>query len=138
MTESQKLRKTQKTNLEVMNALSASGGVIADAAKILKLSSSTSLRERIKHDDELSAHLEKCREDLDDVARDNVRSAIHEKDMATTRWYLASHDPNFQTTIHTKISGSLTIQYDLKVLSLDELKLLESLLEKAASVPSGN
>jgi hypothetical protein len=129
------MTRKQKTQAEVIEALKKSGGIISDAAKLLELSSSTSLRERIKNDQNLTDAMNEIREDTKDLAEGNIISALKSGDKDVSKWYLASlaKDRGFGNKL--EVEGRLQLQppVDLTNLSLEELKQLEAIGKKVSS-----
>jgi len=124
----------QHTQAEVTEALKASGGIISDAAKLLEVSSASSLRKRIKDTPALCAALDEIRENTKDLAEGVILDALKARDKDVAKWYLASlaRDRGFGNKV--EVEGRIAIQpsVDLSGLSLEELKQLEEIGKKVS------
>ena len=124
--------KMQVTQEQVAKALRETGGIISEAAKVLGLASSTSLRTRIKNNKTLSALLDEIREDTKDLAEGNILKAMKDGDKTVSQWYLNSLGRDRGYGNKVEIDGKVRVEkeVDLSGLSLEELKQLEEIAKK--------
>jgi Bacterial regulatory protein, Fis family len=124
----------------IMEALRKSGGIIAAAARMLKVSRTT-LYNWISDDPKLQACRDECREEMLDVAEENLFTAVKDGDKESVRFILRTLGRSRgysdrvtvagETNAPLHVNQTMTHAVDLSGLATAELRELERILVKA-------
>lgn len=124
----------------MIQALRQTGGIISEAAKVLGVKNSKSLRRRVKDTPALSDVLDEIREETKDLAEGSIITALKNGDKDIAKWYLASQgrDRGYGNKSEVELKGNLTVERrDLSKLSNEELRTLEETLKKLEPADAG-
>jgi hypothetical protein len=124
---------------QIIQALTETGGVVTEAAKMLGLASVPSLRIRMAKNKALQDALTEIREQTKDLAEGNIISAIKSGDKETSKWYLASQGRDRGYGNKVEVEGKIAIQPappDLSKLSMEQLKQLEEIAKAVTGNPA--
>lgn len=102
-------------------AIRASGGLIANAAKVLGVKKAT-FYQLISKYPQLQAAVSKSRLYMSEVAVDNVVEAVMSGDLATSRFWLSRCAPGWEPRTIVEGNFSVKADVDLAKLSDDELE----------------
>ena len=127
-----------RTDEEVIIALHETGGNVTETAKMLGLKAVKALRQRINDDPSLKAELVEAREQLKDIAENNLAKAIRSRKMGTnlepSKWFLTKQakDRGYGDVVHTvNLNANLNAEYDFSQIPLEERKKLLDQLRSA-------
>ena len=121
---------TYNSDEAVIKALYASGGVIKQAMKALKLSDRSAFYARISASPELTLSWKESKEALKDEAESHLVKAIESGDMDTIKWFLPkkAKDRGYGNAI--AITQEVRPTIDTSRLSPEKKAMLKSLLEE--------
>lgn len=135
------MTKKQKTIPEIQEALTKSGGIISEAAKLLEITR-RGLQKRIEKSEVLQKFRDELREEEKDLAEAIIHDALVAKDKDIAKWFLASQakDRGFGNKSEVELKGKVQVEetpVDLSKLNKEELNDLEEILKKTTNAGTG-